>query len=550
MTTDTEASRISGIAQLAGGAAVLVAAFVLTTKAGLRGFYPFDQSIVFDGSWRVLSGQIPYKDFLMPFGPVTFWLHSVFFGLIGVDYRAYVFGAAVINTVAALAAMLTVRMVFPRPRFLYPVAGILTAVWFYPPFGTPWVDQTAFFFDLLALALVIRGLSSDGNTWRRSLWLAASGCLAVLAFLSKQNAGAFMAPVFPLLIVVRGWGRPGRAGRDIGLVALGAAATVGGFAVWLVTMSDPSAFGHYFFTIPSALGRERLTAFLDTGFGMVRPFFGGRGPLVMLVGLWVSLAVSLGALIVLAVERGRIVISRMHITGAVLAVYLLAFQHVFINTTLNQPENALGFSGLIIALAAGLLLTYTPLGKGKVRIVTGLILALFISLASAAGYKVAMRRDVHEMLRGARFGAPVSIPGLEGLRWGEPTLIRGTEVRPEHLAALYDYLNHSRRNFFIFPDFTLFYGLLGRPSPQPLLWFHEGVTYSREDNGPLDARIVAALELNKVTVYIREQSAWFDTGARLDDFPLLRSYLREDFHKVGEIGIFSVYERNPAEIRR
>ena len=39
--------------------------------SGMRGFFAMDQSIVFDGGWRVLQGQIPYKDFVIPFGPIS-----------------------------------------------------------------------------------------------------------------------------------------------------------------------------------------------------------------------------------------------------------------------------------------------------------------------------------------------------------------------------------------------------------------------------------------------------------------------------------------------
>jgi hypothetical protein len=544
MTSETEASRVPRLTELAAGAALLVAAFALSTEAGRRGFFPFDQAIVFDGSYRELSGQIPYKDFLVPFGPVTFWLHSLFFGIFGVNYQAYVAGAGVVNVAATLAAMLTVKVVFPRPRFLPLVAGVLTAVWFYPPFGTPWADQTAFFFALLAIAVVIRGLCSEAPGWRRSLLVAASGCLAVLSFLSKQNAGAFMALLFPLLIVVDGWGRPGRIARDLGLLALGAAGTGVVFVVWLVTRSAPGAFIHYFFEIPSGLGRERLAAFVHTGFGIIRPFFGGRGPVLMLAALWASLGVSVGVVVAFAAGHGRAGISRRHLLGAVLTIYLLAFQHVFINTTLNQPENALAFSGLIVAFAVGLLFAYTPLGRAKARALAAVGIAVFLCFASVAGYAVAMRRDVHEMFRGAEFGTAVPIKGLKGLKWGEPTRIRGTEVRPEHLVMLYRYLDESGKNFFVFPDFTLLYGLLGRPSPQPLVWFHEGVTYSRESNANLDARIVAALVRNDVEIFVREQAAWFDTGERLDDFPILKAYLAAHFKKVGDIGMFTVYEKD------
>jgi hypothetical protein len=182
-------------------AALAVAAYVLTTAAGQRGFYAFDQSILFDGGYRVLSGQAAYRDFILPFGPVALWLQALFFSVSGVTYSAYIGSAAVVNSAAALAAVVILRMLFPSMRLLPFVAGTLTAFWFYPPFGTPWVDQTAFFFSLLAIGFLLAGvLDNDSRKKRRTAFVAVSGSLAFLAFMSKQNVGSFMLALYPALL--------------------------------------------------------------------------------------------------------------------------------------------------------------------------------------------------------------------------------------------------------------------------------------------------------------------------------------------------------------
>jgi hypothetical protein len=229
--------------------------------------------------------------------------------------------------------------------------------------------------------------------------------------------------------------------------------------------------------------------------------------------------------------------------AALVCVYLVAFQHVFINTTLNQPENGLALGGVILAVATGLLLERTGLGRRKGKMVVALALVVLLFFTCRAGYRVARAREVHEIFRGSAFGASLPIEGLEGLKWAEPMRIRGSFVLPEHMSALYEYLDRSGENFFVFPDFTILYGLLDVPSPQPLLWFHEGVTYSREADNDLDRRVVAALRRNRVAIFVREKASWFNTGQRLDDFPELKAFLRTEFQKVGEVGIFSVYEK-------
>ena len=57
-----------------------IAAFAgaIVWDVGHRGIYLFDQSGVFDGGWRVLQGQVMYRDFRAPYGPVVFWLQALF----------------------------------------------------------------------------------------------------------------------------------------------------------------------------------------------------------------------------------------------------------------------------------------------------------------------------------------------------------------------------------------------------------------------------------------------------------------------------------------
>jgi len=543
-----DAAVIAGLAALA---------FVLTLKAGMRGFYAFDQSIVFDGSYRVLSGQIPYKDFVMPFGPMVFWLHALFFRLLGVTYFAYVFGSATINVLATLAAIALSRILLRPGRVLSYAAGVLTAVWFYPPFGTPWVDQTAFFFSMLGIAVLAAAiLAGPGRSLFRETLLAASGLLAFVVFISKQNAGAFMLPVYPLLILTAYLPDYRTALRRLAtfLIALGASAA--GFALWLAVASNSSTFIRYVIQLASDLGERRLGIFWRNWLGIRKPFFAGRGPLSVRVIILGSLLVALVVLVTACWRLGRNrAVSRRLVLASLVCIYLTLFQHVFINTTLNQPENGFAFLGVILAIAAGLLLELPQphsldirsLARGsKLRPVlvsaVGVAVAAAVLAGSASGVRVSMSRVVMDVLRYPAFIEPFEEAGLRGLRWGEPTRMGGLSIEGKDVADLLTYLRQRRENFFIFPDFTIMYGLAGVPSPQPLLWFHEGVTYPKGAyDAVLDRRIVDALRRNNVRIVAIEQVAWFNTGKRLDAFPEMRSYIYGNFVRIGQIGTFAVY---------
>jgi hypothetical protein len=518
-------------------------AFWFAFTAGQRGFYPFDQSIVFDGGYRVLSGQVPYSDFVFPFGPVAFWLQALFFRLFGVSYFGYLMGAAVINAAATLCAVSVVRQLLPRSRLLPLASGLLTAVWFYPPFGTPWVDQTGFFFGLLGLVAVIWAVVRTDAPSRRVLAIIGSGSLAFLTFISKQNVGAFIFLLYPLIIAVAHWREARRMLQGLLLFTLGFAGSLGIFVVWLYLESDCATFIRYFFEIPSALGSERLAALVGSWFGLLRPFFGGRGPLVVNVVIWVSLAGSVYALARLSARKQSQVQASLRVRlASTVCIYLILFQHVFMYTTLNQPENALGFFGIIFGLAGGLLLGNLNERRG-LRWALKVGIAAALVLASIAGIRTSMNRKVQDILSGATYDRPVPIEKMRHLRWAHPTRMGSFDISEQSIVDLYTYLAQRRENFFIFPDFTIFYGLLERPSPQPVLWFHEGVTYARASTDELDERIVRDIEANGVRILVLEQVSWFNTGERLNDFPRMKSYIMRNFAKVGQIETFSLYEK-------
>ena len=545
------------------------AAFYLTFQAGRRGLYPFDQSILFDGSYRVLSGQVPYRDFVMPFGPVAFWLHALFFRVGGVSYLSYIVGASVVNVVAVLLSVAVIRLLLPSMRLVSYAAGLLTAVWFYPPFGTPWVDQTALFFSLAALAALLAAVTRYPLHNRKGdLLLGLSGVLAVASFLSKQNVGVFMLPLYPLLLVVAGVCDRSIRLRRLAAFLVGVAVSAGGFGLWLRLKSDPSVFVEYVFGVASDLGGERLSGFIRSWFGLLRPFFGGRGVSVVNLMILAALGVSLVGVVRTirsARARGPAPGGRRLLLASVACAYCVLFQHAFINTTLNQPENALGFAGTSFALAVGILLGMvgggpaverpggSPGRAGRlrpVRLCIGVIVAIAVVLASKAGVDVAMNRKVHDIFRGSEFPRPIAVKGLRPLRWARPTRMGGFEIPEESVVRLHRYLRERKQNFFVFPDFTFLYGLLGVPSPQPVLWFHNGVTYSGGDNNDLDRWIVEDLERNNVALFVLEQVSWFNTGERWGDFPMMKAYVKSDFTKVDQIGPFSIYEKVRARPRR
>ena len=76
---------------------------------GRKGFLPLDQSIVFDGGWRLLSGQVPFHDFVAPSGLVPSAIQAAFDEALGVTWFAYCLHASIINGLFAIAVFGVLR---------------------------------------------------------------------------------------------------------------------------------------------------------------------------------------------------------------------------------------------------------------------------------------------------------------------------------------------------------------------------------------------------------------------------------------------------------
>ncbi len=243
---------------------------------GRIGLMPLDQSIIFDGGWRILSGQVPYRDFVTPNGLVPLLLQALFFKLLGVNWFAYCLHAAVFNA-AFCVTVFFFLLLLGASRPLAAFYSALCGLFLYPPIGTPYMEQHSFVFLSIALLVGLKVRTTIHHRQRFFLCLLLP-VLMMLSFLSKQIPAAPGAAVLLVLLWDELRQRPG---------ALFAALATGSFFCFVVLISpiiyyrmDPSIIALYFFKIPFSLGRSRLLLLLSPAF--VPNFFGVISPLVTL----------------------------------------------------------------------------------------------------------------------------------------------------------------------------------------------------------------------------------------------------------------------------
>jgi hypothetical protein len=519
-------------------AAIVVFAALFVWSAGHRGIFLLDQSIMFDGAWRVFQGQIPYRDFYSAFPPVPFFILAFFFLLFGVDFSAMVIAAAVLNALAIVSVIYVVRVLLPRQAAMAAAGGLLTAVWFQAPFGTLWFEQTAFAFNLFSLVFA---LSSINNVTRSAVWLRISAgiCLGI-AMLCKQNAGAEFVPVVLAILVIPRLREPRTAFVTSAQVFAGLMLAAVIFGSWLWWFSSPIHFWHDYVAMARQIGADRFSS-ISSLLVLVIPI-GTMGRSVLpLIAFCIALR---------ATAEKRVFDNKALLICVVLGCVF--YQNLFSSHTANEIENSMPYIGLIYALSIGMLLEGVREGFLATPI-TPVLVSMVLAVPLFDGALVSVGRRVQEFGPGTTFMDRVQVPGMSRVRWGEPTVIGSkstsnpTILARQEFEALNDWLRKADTNFFVFKDSTVLYGLQHRISPQPWLYFSPGHGFLWEELPHVDAGVVESLVRNDVRVIVMEKESWLGDGDLWKKMPKLEAFLENDFEKVNEFGNYQVYRRRPSD---
>lgn len=527
-------------------AGIVVLAVVWVWIVGHRGLMPMDHSAIFDGAWRSYQGQVIYSDYVFSRPPLTVGILWLSFHLMGVGWSAMVAPAALLNGAGAALAMWIVHMLLPRQRWLAFGAGLLTSVWFQAPFGTLWFEQTAFFFNLLALALL---LSAQQSSPAVAITARIFAGLAVgAAAMSKQNAGVEFIPVAVGVILLQyGFRRRLFVKPAVqffsGLVVAGLL-----FLAWLAVFSSISGFWYNCVELARAIASHRVGSLQSiVGFFL---FWLRPGSLVVLVifslALWKQRANSF--------RTANFSLITFIVLGCA------TYQNLFWLHTLNEASNSFPFLGLTMILPVGLLINAARQGVGPLAVrdttagvVPYLLFSLLIFVALfKGGVDVSWSRVVHQFKEGTTF-VPISIPRAQGLQWGEPTPISDKDARAvvhaRDFEALNQWLKAGNANFFVFPDTTILYGLHGRVSPQRWAFLIPDHSFFRSELPEVDAEVVGSLRKNEVRMIVLEKETWNHTHKLLADMTQLRGFIDSEFEKVAEFGIYEAWQIKTAGTR-
>jgi hypothetical protein len=485
---------------------------------GRRGFLPLDQSIAFDGGWRLLNGQLPFRDFTAPAGIVPSAMQAPFFRLFGVSWFALCLHASVVNGLLCVAVYAFLRLL---DATVWEAIGFaaLSAFFFYPPTGTPFNDQHSFFFTALMFLAVVAG-SSQSEVWRARLAWFLVPALFLLGLLSCQIPTAFGGVCVAVWVALN----PRRALGWIGPLAAGAVAVAAVIALLAITtgLDVGSAFAQVIST-PLRQGGARTP--IPGLLSPVRMVLGTIWRLPLWAHLW-SLALAVAAIVVVPFAARRTDRWPLQLWSL---MSLIAITGAFVGYSKTQIDTALGLAMLIAGIGWVLIrqaVDAAPVSdpaRSRLRVIAAVVVAFaaavdtvrFVQVVDAPG-------TVHKKFSGeAAIAAEGRLPqALSFMRWSRGA----SHYEPDELSALVQYLREADGAFLLIGDSSVLYGLTGKVSPSRALWFDPGLTMPRRESpdfAAFEADLIARVrEFGVRRIVLEGPHTW--AGVSLNDFPTLK----------------------------
>ena len=103
-----------------------------------------DNTVLFNGGYRVLKGYIPFTDYWLVTGPLLDYINALFFKLFGISWSTYIIHSSIINSLLALSSFYFFQIINLSKLYSL-IYALLISILFYPVVGTPFVDHHSIF---------------------------------------------------------------------------------------------------------------------------------------------------------------------------------------------------------------------------------------------------------------------------------------------------------------------------------------------------------------------------------------------------------------------
>jgi hypothetical protein len=523
---------------------------------GRLGFMPLDNSIIFDGGWRILSGQIPFRDFVTPAGLIPMILQAGFFKLLGVNWFSYCMHSAVSNGLFCIMVFFLLKS-FSDSTIICFFFSLLSGVIFYTPIGVPHIEQHSFFFVLLALITSLKAAECRKRYISGLLWMLIP-LILILSYLSKQIPAVFAVPLIGWVIVIKGKGRIINIIKFLAIGCLSASVIL----ILLIKINDLNIENIilYSWELPSKTLDGRIAAFFDIQaikenlailVGIIRfesgiflasiPFFS----IIAIAGLYLLIFSRINDRMGKSSE-----ISKQYYFEFILSVILFFICFFFIAFTHNQRVNGLPYLfisiGILYIIINKLSLQYSSIAKINLRIFSKIFITVALLDAVIFSFKVNATRLANDIIydqQKAMTNSQYLPTELSFLSWHTPVDYNFTA---ENFFDIYTFFQKHKGNFLYYGDASILYGITGRPSVFPSVWIHPGLTFPEkgsEEFPKFENELMKNMKKYNVKYVIEEgEETWMES--KISDFTSLNILLNNNKDRIFKIGSFKIIEIN------
>ena len=156
--------------------------------------------LTWEGSYRISNGEIPFRDFGMPFG-VGFWiLPSLLFALFGPYFKVLVLAQVIINILSLVVVKNILKELKLNAHYAFLLVVIFYSTMCLPNYW-PWYNHVAVIYQLASVLFLLKMLNTDT---RKAVVLhgALSTFFISLSFFTKQDIGALGLLINLVLVLV------------------------------------------------------------------------------------------------------------------------------------------------------------------------------------------------------------------------------------------------------------------------------------------------------------------------------------------------------------
>jgi hypothetical protein len=161
--------------------------------------YRLNSYLSWEGAYRMVNGQVPFRDFGMPVGYMYWVIPAAFFKIFGAQMITLVKAQVLINILGGLSFRWILKN-FNVPAAVSFAAILVYCLTYSLPNYWPWYNNTVIFYELVALAFLTYYLAKKPAKFSL-IWPFLAGTFVFFSFFTKQDGGGLALLVCLALLV-------------------------------------------------------------------------------------------------------------------------------------------------------------------------------------------------------------------------------------------------------------------------------------------------------------------------------------------------------------